>query len=71
MLLPYRKLEIQHFNICRCPLKLHFIPRFENRLGSFREKVKRVPCEIVRKQRSGGVYGFLMDFLISPIPTSL
>ena len=39
-------------------------------MGSFREKIKRVPCEIGR-QRSGGVYGFLMDFPIAPIPTTI
>ena len=39
-------------------------------MGSFREKVKRVPCEIGRK-RSGGGYGFLMNFPIPPIPTTI
>ena len=39
-------------------------------MGSFRGKVKRVPCEIER-QRSGGVYGFLMNFPIPPIPTTI
>ena len=39
-------------------------------MGSFREKVKRVPCEIGRK-RSGGGYGFLMNFLIPTIPTTI
>ena len=67
-----RKLEIQRFNICRCPLKLYFISDTVvwKQMGSFRGKVKRVPCEIER-QRSGGVYGFLMNFPIPPIPTTI